>query len=102
MAHVISWTDVAEVSTGAGIKKRTLQGTNASLTMVTVAAGLSAPKQDHAHEQFVQVLAGRGMLETEEGRRRFGPGDVFHFPANTWHSATFEIETILVETNMAR
>ena len=37
MAHVASWKDVAETSTGSGVKKRMLPGAGATLVMVTVA-----------------------------------------------------------------
>ena len=68
---------------------------------VVVPAGVSAPAHSHDHEQFVQVLSGSGILETEQGRAPFSGGSVFHFPAGAWHAAAFETETVLIETNLA-
>jgi len=33
--------------------------------------------------------------------RPFSAGTVFVFPAGTWHLATFDSDTVLVETNLA-
>ncbi|RYE93655.1 MAG: cupin domain-containing protein, partial [Oxalobacteraceae bacterium] len=41
------------------------------------------------------------ILETEQGRAAFGPGSVFHFPAEAWHAAEFTTETVLVEINLS-
>jgi quercetin dioxygenase-like cupin family protein len=69
--------------------------------MVRVPAGTKAPRHSHGHEQFVQVISGSGTLETEQGSQPFGPGNVFHFPTDTWHAAEFDSGTLLVETNLA-
>jgi quercetin dioxygenase-like cupin family protein len=98
--HLLGWTDVPEQESAAGVSKRVIDGVDAALIMVRVAAGISAPKHSHSHEQFVQVISGEGLLETEQGARKFGPGSVFHFPQNTWHAARFDTETVLIETNL--
>ena len=97
--HCISWQEMPESLSPSGVGKRTLEGTDASLVMVRVPAGTNAPRHSHRHEQFVQVLSGSGVLETEHGSHVFGPGSVFHFPADAWHAAVFDQETILIETN---
>lgn len=99
--HLTNWASRAE-SVGAGqVAKRTIPGAGASLVRVVVPAGLSAPRHSHAHEQFVQVISGSGTLETEQGRKPFSAGSVFHFPPEAWHAATFETETVLIETNLS-
>ena len=98
--HCIDWTEVPEEVAPSGVSKRVLRGRDASLVMVTVPSGTKADRHSHAHEQFVQVLSGLGMLETEQGSRAFGPGSVFHFPADTWHAARFDSDTVLIETNL--
>ena len=40
-------------------------------------------------------------LETAAGAFPFAAGSVFHFPADAWHAATFDADTVLVETNLA-
>jgi quercetin dioxygenase-like cupin family protein len=99
--HLTAWDDRAETVAGNGVAKREIPGSGASLVRVVVPAGVSAPRHSHDHEQFVQVVAGSGVLETEQGRKPFSAGSVFHFPAGAWHAAAFETETVLIETNLA-
>lgn len=99
--YLTAWTDRAESVAENGVAKRAIPGAGASLVRVVVPAGISASRHSHAHEQFVQVIAGSGVLETEQGRKPFAAGSVFHFPAGAWHAATFETETVLIETNVA-
>ena len=96
-ARIVDWNDAPAGDTP---NRRRIEGQGASLVRIEVKAGHKAARHSHGHEQFVQVLSGSGMLETEEGARRFGPGTVFHFPANAWHAAEFETDTVLVETNL--
>ncbi len=99
MAHLQDWAQTASIEDGRGVVKQAIEGKGASLVRVVVPAGTSAPRHHHDHEQFVQVLSGVGALETEQGLKRFGPGSVFHLPAGTWHAASFDTETVLIETN---
>jgi quercetin dioxygenase-like cupin family protein len=98
--HCLTWTDLPETVAPSGVAKRSLAGAGASLVMVRVPAGTAAGRHSHPHEQFVQVVEGRGTLETEQGSRPFGPGSLFHFPPDTWHAARFDSDTVLVETNL--
>jgi quercetin dioxygenase-like cupin family protein len=98
--HCVDWDSVPEQTAPSGVQKRVLPGTGGSLVRIRVPAGTRAERHSHPHEQFVQVLSGSGVLETEQGTRCFGPGSVFHFPTDTWHAAQFDSETVLVETNL--
>ena len=98
--HLLDWDAVRPQE--AAPNRRTIEGNGASLVRIEVKAGHKASRHSHEHEQFVQVLSGSGTLETEQGIRRFGPGTVFHFPANAWHAAEFDCDTVLVETNVSR
>lgn len=95
------WNDLPAEPAGPPVGKRRLAGSGASLVRVEIEAGTKAGRHSHAHEQFVQVVSGAGTLETEEGRRPFRAGSLFHFPAETWHAAEFDEDTVLVETNLA-
>lgn len=97
---LVDWAKMPETEAGPGVRKRRIDGRGASLVMIRIAGGTSAPRHAHAHEQFVQVVSGTGSLETEQGRQSFGPGCVFHFPAETWHAASFASDTVLVEVNL--
>ena len=96
--HVLNWQDLTPQDT-KGIEKRCLAGANGTLVQVDIPAGTQAPRHSHPHEQIVHVVSGTGTLETSEGTKRFQAGSLFHFPADTWHSAVFETPTVLVETN---
>lgn len=98
--HYVDWTEFPEEVAPSGLGKRVLSGIGASLVMVRVPAGTKADRHSHPYEQFVQVLSGSGVLETTQGARAFGPGNVFHFPLNTWHAARFDTDTVLIETNL--
>ena len=100
MRHLVDWANLPEAEPRPGVRKREIDGVDASLAMASVAAGLKADRHSHPEEQFVHVLSGTGTLETEQGERPFGPGSVFHFPAGTWHAARFDTDTVLVETNL--
>ena len=98
--HLTAWDDREKTFAANGVAKRTIPGAGASLVQVVVPAGVAAGRHSHDHEQFVQVISGSGFLETEQGRKPFAAGSVFHFHAGTWHAAAFETETVLVETNL--
>ncbi len=98
--HLIAWNDVPSTSAPNGVTKRGVTLKGVSLVTVAIPAGTEAPRHSHDHEQFVQVISGSGLLTTEQGQHAFGPGSLFVFPAGTWHSARFETETVLVETNL--
>ena len=98
--HCISWSELPETVSGAGFGKRTIEGKAASMVMIRVPAGFAGERHSHPHEQFVQVVSGSGRLETEQGERAFSAGSVFHFPPNAWHKASFDSETVLIETNL--
>jgi quercetin dioxygenase-like cupin family protein len=98
---LLHWDDLEPRASSASVTKRHLQGQAASLVQVAVKAGTKAERHSHSFEQFVQVIVGRGLLETAEGTKPFAAGSLFHFPPGAWHAAIFEDDTILVETNLA-
>ena len=99
--HVIAWDEVEAAPGPGGLTKRRLDLPGMSLVTVAVPAGLQGTRHSHDHDQFVQVVSGTGTLETEQGERPFSAGTVFSFPAGTWHRASFDTDTVLVETNLA-
>lgn len=101
VSHCLTWEDKQAFVAPSGITKRVIEGFGGSLVQVCVPAGTTSEPHSHPHEQFVQVLAGTGRLITVQGERPFRTGSLFHFPANAWHSAFFESDTILIETNIA-
>ena len=98
--HCITWSEVPEVVSPAGIGKRVIEGEDVSLVMIRVPAGITGDRHSHPYEQFIQVVAGFGRLLTEQGERAFTSGSVFHFMADDWHRASFDTEPVLIETNL--
>lgn len=99
--HVTNWDAHAESVGANAVAKRTIPGAGANLVRVVVPAGTPPSRHSHPHEQFVQVISGSGVIETEQGRNAFSAGSVFHFPPDAWHAASFETETVLIETNFS-
>jgi quercetin dioxygenase-like cupin family protein len=99
-AHLVDWDGIAPALQPNGTVKRRIAGAGTELVRMDIPAGCKAPRHSHPHEQFVQVLAGSGTIETEAGRREFQAGSVFHFPPDTWHAAEMATDTVLIETNL--
>ncbi len=78
-----------------------LPGTGATMRHVVIPAGTMAKRHDHAHEQFLFVASGSGVLECEGGPITLAPGVALHLPAGSWHGATFIADTVLIEFNLA-
>ena len=100
MPFLQNWNDLSAEAAGPDVSKRRLAGAGASLVRIEVKAGTKAGRHSHAHEQFVQVISGSGVLQTAEGCQPFAAGSLFHFPADAWHAASFDTDTVLVETNL--
>ena len=100
MTMLQHWNELPQHAANSNVGKRTVEGIGASLVQVVIKAGTKANRHSHSHEQFVQVLSGSGVLDTEEGRKPFEAGSLFHFPVGAWHAAEFDEDTILVETNL--
>ena len=100
MAMLLHWDELETEASGPSVAKRIIPGRGASLVRVDIKAGTVSARHSHPHEQFVQVISGRGSLETADGIGSFHAGSLFHFPAEAWHAASFDEDTILVETNI--
>ncbi|MDX1528125.1 MAG: cupin domain-containing protein [Gammaproteobacteria bacterium] len=98
--HLISWHSLEAEAGANGVIRRRLKGNGAELVRVEIPAGVVAPGHSHPHEQFVEVLRGSGTLTTPDGTRPFKAGDVFHFPAETEHAASFDADTVFLEINL--
>ena len=50
----------------------------------------------HAHpdqEEVIYVLSGRGITETQEGRKEIGPGSIVFIPAGVYHATLNSSQT---------
>lgn len=93
------WNEVP-ASDSAGVQRREIRGTGASLKQIAIPAGTCADRHSHDFEQFLLVLQGRLTLTTEAGEADLRPGMVVRFDPQAWHSAVFVEDTVLVEVNL--
>lgn len=98
--HLTSWNSLDPEQGENGVTRRRLKGSRAELVRVEIPRGVVAPGHSHPHEQFVEVLQGAGTLTTSQGPRPFKAGDVFHFPAETEHAASFDQDTVFLQINL--
>lgn len=52
---------------------------------VYFAAGARNKPHIHQHDQYLQIVEGRGIVATENERRIVSAGDVVFIPARAWH-----------------
>lgn len=102
LLHCQSWSDLPEENLAGGVRRRIKEGKLGAFLMINVPAGTDAPRDSHEYEQIIHVISGSGVVHTEQGEKRFGPGMVLHFPPKTWHSAFFDSDTVLLEANIGR
>ena len=60
-------------------------------------AGTSIPPHHHETENVGVITRGELFLKLNGLETRYGPGDWYHVPAQTEHSARFENETSEIE-----
>ncbi len=77
-----------------------LSGTGAILRQIVIPAGTIAARHHHDKEQFLFVASGGGTLQCEAGAIVLAPGVALHLPAGDWHSAAFDVGTVLIELNL--
>jgi len=99
-AHLYDWNSVAGAEVRDGVTKKSIGGDDASLTLITIRAGTVADRHNHPHEQFVHVLSGHARIKTDDDECEVRAGSVLHLPSNTYHSAVFDEDTVLVEINV--
>lgn len=79
--------------------RRMIAGRAGDFKRVCVRAGYSAPRHDHAFEQFFMVAEGEGVLICPDGEFALRPGVVVHFAPHVWHEARFDTDAVVYEVN---
>ncbi|MDE8345594.1 MAG: cupin domain-containing protein [Acidocella sp.] len=97
----VHWDDVATYGDGKA-DRRVIEGKAGAVKRVAVPAGTVADRHAHDFEQFFMVIEGRGVLTSAAGDIALRPGVVVHFEPDTWHSAIFDTDTVLLEVNFAK
>jgi quercetin dioxygenase-like cupin family protein len=68
----------------------------ASLGYSVFRPGSETASVAHETEEFAYVVDGEGMLRTDEGEVRFGPGDALHIRPDTWHAVVNDSDADVV------
>ena len=92
------WSKVRVEQLEEGIERQMIVGENLMVCRLRFAPFVVTPAHDHPHEQITFVERGRVLFTIGEEERIAEPGDVLHFPPNSWHGATMlDQEVILID-----
>jgi quercetin dioxygenase-like cupin family protein len=81
-----------------GIRRQMIVGENVMVVRFQFPPHLVTPAHDHPHEQMTLIQKGRVRFVVGEDELIVGPGDVLHFPSNSWHGATMlDEEVVLID-----
>ena len=96
--NVMSWDGLPTEDLGEGIERQMIVGQNMMICRLRFPPMTVTTPHDHPHEQITLVEKGRARFIIGNEEKVVGPGDILHFPSNTWHGATMlEEEVILID-----
>lgn len=74
-----------------------LEAKDSDVLFASYPAGTEIPPHDHDTDNHGVITRGELILTMNETTERIGVGQWYHVPANTMHSASFEVETDEIE-----
>ncbi len=74
-----------------------LEAKESDVLFASYPAGTSIPQHTHDTDNYGVITRGVLILTMNGEKTRVGVGDWYHVPANTKHSADFEVETDEIE-----
>ena len=74
-----------------------LKAAGADVLFASYPAGTQIPAHSHDTENHGVIIRGELILTVHGETRRYGVGDWYSMPANTEHSAAFEVDTDEIE-----
>jgi quercetin dioxygenase-like cupin family protein len=92
----LNWNDIPIEHPAEGIARQMVVGEKMMACRFRFAPLLVTPEHSHPHEQISLVVEGRVRFFVEGKERIAVPGDVLHFPSNTWHGATMMDEEVVL------
>lgn len=95
-ARHLNWSSMPVEHPGEGIERQMVVGAQMMICRFRFAPLLVTPEHSHPHEQMSIVVQGRVRFFIEGQERIAVPGDVLHFPSNTWHGATMMDEEVVL------
>jgi quercetin dioxygenase-like cupin family protein len=97
-ALVTDWSRVPVEKTAKGIERQMIVGENLMMCRFRFAPYVETPAHSHTHEQMTIVVSGKVRFIIGNEERIVSPGDVLHFPSNSWHGATMlDEEVVLID-----
>jgi quercetin dioxygenase-like cupin family protein len=97
-ALVTNWSDIPVEDLGGGIRRQMIVGENIMMCRFRFAPFVETPAHRHSHEQMTLVVQGRVRFIIGGEERIVSPGEVLHFPSNSWHGATMlDEEVVLID-----
>ena len=89
-----NWVDIAP-----GVHRRTIaSGDKLHQIYVRLDAGSSVPTHTHRHEQIACCISGNLKLTIDGVLHDLHPGQAAIIPGDAPHSATVEVDTIVIDT----
>jgi quercetin dioxygenase-like cupin family protein len=95
-AQHLNWLTIPIERPSEGIERQMVVGEHIMICRFRFAPLLVTPEHSHPHEQMSIVVQGRVRFFVEGRERIATPGDVLHFPSNTWHGATMMDEEVVL------
>jgi len=95
-ARHLNWSTIPIEQPGEGIERQMVVGERIMTCRFRFAPFLVTPEHAHPHEQMSIVMQGRVRFFVEGEEKIAVPGDVLHFPSNTWHGATMMDEEVVL------
>ena len=74
-----------------------LEAKDSDVLFASYPAGTEIPPHDHDTDNHGVITRGELILTMNGTTERIGVGQWYHVPANTMHSASFEVETDEIE-----
>ena len=74
-----------------------LEAKDSDVLFASYPAGTEIPPHDHDTDNHGVITRGELILTMNGTTERIGVGQWYHIPANTMHSASFEVETDEIE-----
>lgn len=96
--HIARWSEAKPVEMVPGLFRRTLGETDKMMVVeVRAEQGVAIPEHSHPHDQAGYVVSGEIALTIAGDEHHFKPGDSYGIPGDVPHSATFPVESIVID-----
>lgn len=74
-----------------------IKAADSEVIFTAAPAGLELPRHSHDTENVTAIVAGRTIVTTDEGERRYEPGDWYHTSPGEMHAIRYDLDTVQIE-----